>query len=70
MSDLPRTSTEREPLEIVLSSGNRIMLSTEFTTRIWDAVERGEYSGPQEYIDRTIREYLDNLKQPEDRDQP
>jgi hypothetical protein len=65
MSDLPHANTEREPLEILLSSGNRIALSTELTTRIWEAVERGEYSGPQEYIDRTLREYLDNLKQPE-----
>lgn len=58
-------ATSREPLEIVLSTGQRIALGAELTTLIWEAVERGEYSTPQEYVSRTLKRYFANLEQPE-----
>jgi Arc/MetJ-type ribon-helix-helix transcriptional regulator len=57
-----RDATEREPLEIVLSTRQRIALGAELTTRIWEAVERGEYSSPEGYINHTLQKYFDSLK--------
>jgi hypothetical protein len=53
---------EREPLEIVLSTGQRIALGAELTTHIWEAVERGEFSSPEEYVNHTLQKYFDGLK--------
>ena len=56
---------EREPLEIVLSTGQRIALGAEVTTLIWEAVERGESSSPEECVNLTLQKYFDSLKQPD-----
>ena len=43
-----------EPIVLVFSDGRRETLSAELTRRIWEKVERGHYSGPEELIHHAL----------------
>jgi hypothetical protein len=45
---------ELEPIEILLSDGRRIPLSTDVTRHIWQAVRAGRASSPKQFILRAF----------------
>lgn len=47
-------ATEPEPIVLAFSDGRRYTLKTELTRRIWEEVERGHYSGAEEFINRAL----------------
>ena len=46
--------TEQEPIILAFSDDRRVTFNPELTTRIWEAVRNGYYSGPQELVDRAL----------------
>lgn len=54
-SSSPDTGAEElEPIEILLSDGRRITLSTDVTKHIWEAVRAGRASSPKEFVLRAF----------------
>ena len=47
-------ATEPEPITLAFSDGTRYTLKPDLTRWIWEEVERGHYSGPEELIHRAL----------------
>jgi hypothetical protein len=45
-------ATEGEPIVLGFSDGRRYTLKPKITRHIWQELERGHYSGPEEFINR------------------
>lgn len=45
---------ELEPIEIAFSDGRRIRLAPDITQRIWEAVDAGHATSPEQYLLRAF----------------
>jgi hypothetical protein len=52
-------ATEPEPIVLAFSDGRHYTLKPDLTRWIWKEVERGRYSGPDEFIDRALDALLE-----------
>jgi hypothetical protein len=46
-----------EPIIVVWADGRRTTLNPDLTRRIWEAVKKGWYSGPQELVEQALDWY-------------